>query len=138
MTQQWIVLMRDTPCAYGPPFDDEALAEHFADYLTTEVDPAIVVPLRSAVAELLAWHRQRTSTDTDLPPRGKPDGWPPKPGEVWQDRDGCRWIATRTSGHPYLTCLARQADDSADEIWRLSGPMTLVQSIAVEDEEPPF
>lgn len=136
MTAQWIVLLKTTGtgCMYGP-FDDEAQAEHFADFLTTEVDPATVVPLKSPIAELLAWRRNRMIPD--VPP--KPYNWPPKVGEVWQDRGGDRWICTPTgSNNSYLTCLAKRADDGADEIWRLFGPLTLIMTVPVEDEEPPF
>lgn len=63
------VLLRSShgPCAY--PFDetDRPLAERFAAFLTTEVDPAEVVPFEtvgpdalvvwlSPIRELLAWY----------------------------------------------------------------------------------
>jgi hypothetical protein len=50
----WIVRLTDQPGAYGP-FDDRASADRFADFLTTEVDPAHIEQLHDPVTELLNW-----------------------------------------------------------------------------------
>ncbi|MFB4273075.1 hypothetical protein [Nonomuraea sp. GTA35] len=52
----WIVRLVEQRIPYGP-FDDEDLAGEFAAYLTAEVDPAEVEPLRSPVGELLSWRK---------------------------------------------------------------------------------
>lgn len=140
MTRQWVVLLRtgvaDT-YPYGP-FNDEAYAEQFADYLTAEVDPARVVPLRSPIGELISFYN-RAAAEARPAGNARPDRWPPTPGEVWEDRNRDRWICTRIpSGIPYLMCIAKQADDSAEEIWRTHGPLTFVEHVNPNAEEPPF
>ncbi|NJP27074.1 hypothetical protein FLW53_23315 [Microbispora sp. SCL1-1] len=54
----WIVRLpfgdRGAQLIYGP-FGEEQEARGFAEYLTAEVDPAFAEPVRSPVAELLAW-----------------------------------------------------------------------------------
>lgn len=142
MTQAWVVVMRtgdrdDDAYVYGP-LSDADVARRFADFMTTEVDPARVYRVESPVPELLQfWNRTMKGEPTS--PK-MPVGWPPSPGEVWEDRGGDRWVCTRTAGkHAYLVCLARMADDSAEEIWRNHGPMTRVALVApTKDEEPPF
>lgn len=126
----------ELPFPYGP-FDDMAEAEDFAAFVAKEIDPASVVPLRSPSKELLAWWR--THRD-ELPAAVTPEHWPPRPGQVWQDGESNRWVCagTNASNTPYLVCIAYQADDSAEEIWRLHGPMTLVHSFAPTEEECPF
>lgn len=51
----WIVRLTDQPQhrPYGP-FEDRAVADRFADFLTAEVDPAHVEPLHGPPAERLA------------------------------------------------------------------------------------
>lgn len=143
MISQWVVLLDAShgKFAYGP-FDDEALAEHFADYLTTEVDPAKVAPLKTPVGEMLAfWTSVLADRDEAGAAASRPEQWPPGPGDIWQDRNGDRWICTRIKpgdNSGYLTCIARQADDSAEEIWRLYGPMKRHTFIPPNVEEPPF
>lgn len=66
-----------------------------------------------------------------------PEHWPPQPGDIWQDRDGSRWVCT-PHPKPYLACLAFTADDSADEIQRAHGPMTLVSRPDKSEVECPF
>lgn len=138
MTARWVVRLNEAhgKFMYGP-FDDEAEASRFASYLSAEVDPAEVLPLRSPTAELLSfWHNHRTDETATLP---RPAEWPPQAGDVWEDRNGDRWICTRSPGTaPYLTCLAQQADDSAEEIWRVHGPMKRHTFIPPNVEEPPF
>jgi len=69
----------------------------------------------------------------------RPEFWPPQPGHIWQDRDKDRWICTgTTSKTPYLVCVARQGDDSAEEIWRLHGPMTFICATDPTEVECPF
>ena len=64
MTGQWVVILRsgdrdDDTYVYGPIRDKE-WAEKFADYLTTEVDPARAYLMTSPLPELLTfWNRQR-------------------------------------------------------------------------------
>lgn len=141
MSGQWVVLLRTGVGAAGVhpfgPFDDDAVAQCFADYLTAEVDPAVVVSLRSPVAELLSfWGRYRENAEPSL---GRPDHWPPMPGHVWEDRNRDRWICGRVpSGAPYLFCIAKQADDSAEEIWRTHGPLRHIDHVQPNGEEPPF
>ena len=55
-----------TPRLYGP-FATASEAEEFAAFLTAEVDPAKVVPLRNPVGELLAWWRYKTDRNEDVP-----------------------------------------------------------------------
>jgi hypothetical protein len=52
----WVVLLREQSTAYGP-FDDEVMAQQFAEFLRVEVDPAVVIPLRSPARELLTCYR---------------------------------------------------------------------------------
>lgn len=141
MTRQWVVVQRsgdrpDDTYVYGPLTDKET-ASRFADFLTTEVDPARAYALESPVPELLLlWNRKIKG---ELSGARKPPEWPPVPGQVWQDRNGDRWICTRTPGNvPYLVCIAKQSDDGAEEIWRLYGPLTLHKWIVPNAEEPPF
>lgn len=138
MTDLWVALL-DTGSgryAYGP-FDGEPAAADFAGFLTKEVDPATTVRLQSPTAELLSWWRQQRG---DTSPADRPLHWPPRPGSVWQDRNEDRWIGTRTAGnHAYLVCLAKQADDAAEEIWQRFGPLTHVSDVApTQLEELPF
>jgi hypothetical protein len=51
---QYVVVLREQGTVYGP-FENDGQAEHFADYLTDEVDPADVRALCSPVADLLGW-----------------------------------------------------------------------------------
>jgi hypothetical protein len=140
----WVILLAtggtgEATHAYGP-VEDEALARQFAAFLTGEVDPATCLRLVTPLDELLGWWRNnRQPADTHV----RPIGWPPKPGEIWEDRAGDRWICLRHHTNPaagsYLTCVARQADDNAEEIWRLFGPLHHVQFVApTTGEEPPF
>jgi len=136
----WVVLLktgaRDEIVAYGP-IDDANAASGFADFLTSEVDPAFVRILRSPTLELLSFWRNRKAGMPSTP--GRPEYWPPEPGQIWQDRNKDRWIGTGTPNTTsYLVCLARQADDNAEEIWRLYGPMTFVQSVETTETEVPF
>lgn len=142
MTRQWVVIQRsgdrdDDVYVYGPLYTEET-ATHFADFITSEVDPARPYRLDSPVMELLTfWNR--TTTKAKQAGEERPDMWPPMPGHVWQDRAGNRWICLpMPTGKPYLTCLAKQSDDSAEEIWRLYGPLTFLSRITPNDEEPPF
>jgi hypothetical protein len=53
----WIVMLttgKDLRICFGP-FDDEALASRFAEFVTAEVDPAVVLRVESPVTELLNW-----------------------------------------------------------------------------------
>jgi hypothetical protein len=133
----WVVLLNnsgsDRPIPFGP-FREAKDADDFAAFLTMEVDPA--VPLMSPTRELLSfWHQQRTRANP------RPIGWPPKPGDIWEDDSGDRWVCVRTpnANVSYLQCLARGADDAAEEIWRMFGPMTRIQYVApTNNEEPPF
>lgn len=138
MSDQWVVVLRsgiDDTYVYGP-LDSKETASRFADFLTAEVDPAHAYPVDSPVRELLLWWNRQTAQQRAA---NRPPQWPPQPGQVWVDRDGQRWIATRTGGVPYLVCIAKQADDSAEEIWRTHGPLAFVQFIApTNEEEPPF
>lgn len=133
---QWIVALDEArgSFAYGP-FGDEEEAHAFAKFLTAEVDPAKAVRLSSPVRQLLSWYEHPGD-----PEKPYPDRWPPDPGDIWQDRNGDRWICCRrTGGKPYLVCLAFSRDDGAEEVWRLYGPMIRVtQHIAPNEEEPPF
>ena len=144
MTDRWMVLLETGPhehVLFGP-FDDEATAEHFADYLTDEVDPAKAIKMQSPVMELIAYYRKTSEQAARQTTADRPMYWPPSPGEIWQDRNGDRWACARVPKSPgahYLMCLAHQADDSAEEIWRIYGPMQRVQFVAPTlDEEPPF
>lgn len=120
---------------YGP-FDNEAMAQDFADFLTSEVDPATVHRLRAPVGELLGyWASVR---EKGAPPADwRPEYWPPQPGHIWQDRNKDRWIGTGGNSG-YLTCLSRVADDNAEHIWAHHGPMTFVQCVSPTEEEVPF
>lgn len=58
MSELYAVLLSNSTgrvrVGYGPT-SDKTLAEQFAAFLTAEVDPAYVVPLRDMTAELLSW-----------------------------------------------------------------------------------
>lgn len=136
MSEQWIVVLTESRgnFAYGPT-EDKDTAEAFAEFLTREVDPAAALQLRSPTAELLAWWRQSRSAHVAEPP----EHWPPMPGSVWSDKVGDRWVCVPAfGGKPYLMCLIRPADDSADEILRRFGPLELAQIVPIADEEVPF
>lgn len=139
MTDQWVVVLNTggDPYVYGT--EDEDTARQFAEYLTAEVDPAYAVCLRSPMAELLGFWRQHRVLVAETR-EARPEFWPPQPGQIWQDRNGWRWVCAAT-GNPtasYLVCLAQQADDSAEEVWRLFGPMTLVSTVDPTEQECPF
>lgn len=125
--------------AFGP-IEDREYARRFAAFMTREVDPAEAVKLIDPLDELLAYEKRMEGLAKDEPAK-RPLNWPPSPGEIWQDKGGDRWVCTRATGPgvSYLTCLARMADDSAEEIWRQHGPMSRISFIApTEEEEPPF
>lgn len=128
--EQWVVVLRGQKEAmvYGPT--DATTAKEFAEYLTVEVDPASAHKLRSPTRELLAFWRQRRQQSIDLT-----ENWPPKPGDIWQDRNGNRW-SCQVGG--YLASLAFTADDAPDEIARIYGPMALVSRPDVKEVECPF
>ena len=137
MTDQWVVVLNTGAGPYVYGTEDEDTARQFAEYLTAEVDPASAHRLRSPTAELLSfWRRhdmQRSQAD-------RAEFWPPRPGQIWQDRNRDRWVCAAT-GNPtasYLVCLAQQADDSAEEVRRLFGPMTLVSTVDPTEQECPF
>ncbi len=138
MTRQWVVVLHsgDDIYVYGPLADRDD-ASRLADFLTTQVDPARAYPLDSPVPELLLfWNRQIKGEPAAVK---RPLMWPPQPGSMWQDRNGDRWICTQSSGnHPYLVCIAKQADDAAEEIWRRYGPLTFVHHIPPTFKECPF
>jgi len=94
-------------------------------------------------AEVTDWARAIQPTALAHPAKAvddqRPEFWPPQPGQIWQDRNKDRWICTATpSTTPYLVCVARQGDDSAEEIWDLYGPMTFIQSMDPTEVECPF
>jgi hypothetical protein len=92
---------------------------------------------RAHVAELVRVLVEWLAAPKAEPP---PANWPPRKGDIWQDRGGRRWMCTGGSTMPFLECLAEQADDHADEINRAYGPMTLVSRPDVRDygDEVPF
>jgi hypothetical protein len=66
--------------------------------------------------------------------------WPPRKGDVWRDSKGDMWVAVVEPAEGYLYCLTRTADDSAEEIQRTCGPMTLTYRpwLPADDTECPF
>ena len=133
---EWIVLLDadgEPPMAYGP-FADEEAAHDLAEYFTAEVDTARVICLASPVRELLHWWRGRRDRETrPLVAEGQ---WPPKLGDVWQDKRGSRWLAV--PGAQLLHLGQRDGAAPYDEIWRLFGPLALVSRPDIEEKEPPF
>lgn len=71
----WIVRLTDHPGPYGP-FTNEQQARRFADFLTAEVDPAIVEPLFSPLNEVLNW-RDAMQDGEHLPNRPSVRGGEP-------------------------------------------------------------
>lgn len=71
----WMVLLETGQHEHVPygPFDEEVDAEHFADYLSVEVDPAKVIKMLSPVMELITYYR-RTIDQKAAPDR--PLYWP--------------------------------------------------------------
>lgn len=64
MTEAWVVVLRsgdrdDDTYTYGPLAGREQ-AERFAEFLTSEVDPAKAYRLRSPVDEFLSWYGNQT------------------------------------------------------------------------------
>jgi hypothetical protein len=134
----FVVLLTTSTLAAMPygPFGDRAEAESFAEFLSKEVDPAVVAALRSPTLELLAFWRNGLGRTSHA--AVKPDNWPPTIGDVWKDRHGHLWICTETgTPHHYLVCITKRADDNADEIWNSHGPLTYYYRVS-RDEEPPF
>lgn len=131
MSDQWVVAVDFAQAMYGP-FADEETAREFAEYLKVEVDPATVHKLLSPAREVLnSWRRHLDRSRVIYP-----HNWPPLQGQVWQDRNGKRWICPKDS---YLVCIASIADDNAEEIWRHHGPMRLVHFVTpTAEEEVPF
>jgi hypothetical protein len=62
----FIVRLRDQQGTYGP-FATNGEAEEFAQFLSREVDPAFVEPLRSPTTELLGWWRMRSGLNEEVP-----------------------------------------------------------------------
>lgn len=54
-----------------------------------------------------------------------PAEWPPQPGDVWQDADGAEWFTT--ARHDSVWMVTDGDSDSADNLLRDSGPLTLVR-----------
>lgn len=133
---EWVVLLQTGQREHIPygPIGDKETADLFAAYLTSEVDPARAVEMRQPTRELLGYWRT-VSEKGAAPTIWRPEFWPPQPGHIWQDRNKDRWVG---AGSGYLVCLAAQADDSAEEIWRCFGPMTFVQCVSPTEEEVPF
>jgi hypothetical protein len=61
--------------------------------------------------------------------------WPPRHGDIWQDRHGDRWSC---QADLTLARLGVKADDTAAEIERAYGPMTLVSRPEPREVECPF
>jgi hypothetical protein len=87
--------------------------------------------------EITDWSRaiQPTATTSPAPWSALPENWPPKHGDVWQDRHRDRW-SCQSDGT--LACLARKADDSPSEIQVVFGPLILVYRPYPTEEEAPF
>lgn len=141
----WAVVLRtgdrpDDLYLYGP-LGSKANAERFAKYLTAEVDPAWALEVQSPMTELLNWYDQAKTAAGELR-TSLTEHWPPRPGDIWQGSGGERWACSAEQharyGTPYLVCLAFVADDSAEEIARKYGPMTLVYRPEPRETEPPF
>jgi hypothetical protein len=64
-----------------------------------------------------------------------PEHWPPRHGDIWQDRHGDRWAC---QADLTLARLEVKADDTAAEIERVYGPMTLVSRPEPREVECPF
>jgi hypothetical protein len=75
MTGRWVVLKTSAPWAAWVIDGDREVADAFAAFVTTEIDPAIAVPAGSPVGELLAWRE------------GEAAGWP-LPGPAAQQLPG--------------------------------------------------
>lgn len=121
------------PHVYGP-FRDVVEAEKFAEFLTAEVDPASVLRLIPAVDELLGWWAHTRSRETE--PLAEEGMWPPRLGDVWQDKRGDRWLAV--PGEQLLHMANRNGAAPYAEIWRLFGPLTIVRRTEAHEEEVPF
>jgi hypothetical protein len=115
------------PYAYGP-FDEKENADQFASFLSAEVDPARVLRLIPPIDEMYGWWRNRSSALT-------PANWPPRHGDIWQDQKLNRWSCQQDGT---LACLAHKADDTAAEINRVYGPLTIVYRPNATEEESPF
>jgi hypothetical protein len=66
----YVIVMRETREAFGP-FEDMAQAEHFAEFITEEVDPCDIKVLGPPHIELLRW-RNRVTRPSDDPWAGEP------------------------------------------------------------------
>jgi hypothetical protein len=118
---------------YGP-FDDKETAVQFAEFLTAEVDPAQVLRLIPPIDEMHGWWRSQRDRETD--PAAAEGVWPPKLGDAWQDKNGDRWLAM--PGKQLLHLAGLKGSAPYAEIWRLFGPLTLVNRTQVRFEEVPF
>lgn len=100
----------------------------------------VTYPVVGDSAEVTEWARvvQPGALAGGRRPAEVPENWPPRLGDIWQDREGRRWVACRHRDTAYLECLAMQADDSAEEINRLHGPMSLVSRPDAREVECPF
>lgn len=132
---QWVVVLNETRGLYAfGPLGDREEAKAFAQFLSAEVDPACAVRLTSPVAELLGWWRQRRDGETQ--PSVEEGMWPPKLGDTWQDKRGDRWLAV--PGAQLLHLAGVDGAAPYDEIWRLFGPLALVNRSDVKEPEVPF
>jgi hypothetical protein len=77
--EQWAAVMlngRNAPRVGWGPISDRRQADDFAKFITDEMDPARVIPLRSPASELLAWRgtvirdikRETLRPASDAPP----------------------------------------------------------------------
>ena len=136
MSDSWVVIIPDAsggPVAYGP-IEDGNTACRFAAFLRDEVDPAVVVKLRSPLLELLTFRDNERRHDLAGTLRNT-DNWPPQHGDIWQDRAGARWCCQRNG---ILASLVDQRSDSAAEVFRRYGPLTLVYRPDPAEVECPF
>ena len=121
------------PYLYGP-FDEKENADQFANFLSAEVDPARVFRLIPPIDEMYGWWRNRRNQETK--PMSAEGIWPPRVGDAWQDKRGDRWLAM--PGDQLLHMAGLNGSAPHAEIWRLFGPLTLVNRIQIRQEEVPF
>lgn len=98
----------------------------------------VVMPVVGDSSEVTAW-AQVIAPDA-MHGTARTSEWPPQHGDTWADRNNDIWLCQLYEGKikftsPYLVCISRQGDDSANEIWDTCGPLRLLNRPLVQKRD---